>query len=253
MYRIQRRLLSQNFLHSPYLVDRLVASTFLNKSDLVLEIGPGKGIITASLLKRVGHVIAVEIDAHWYKYVQRKFSDQRHLTVYNKDFLDFPLPALPYSVVANVPFSIEGKILRKLLNDPHPPRKAWLVVMSEFAMRISSQAPSLFLAQYGPWFRFEVAHQFHRTDFTPIPQVNAALLHFSQKSEPLLEWKVLQKYQKFVERGYLDGQAVCKNLRRFYDQQKIEKAFQKLSLSRKLKPNQISLQTWIQLYKLCFE
>ncbi len=62
MNKLRQTLFSQNFLHNRGLVERLVRSSSIGKNDLVLEIGPGKGIITEQLVQTAGHVLAVEID-----------------------------------------------------------------------------------------------------------------------------------------------------------------------------------------------
>ena len=88
MYKLQRKLFSQNFLHSRKLVHELIRGSSIGKHDLVLEIGPGKGILTGELLKQSQHVIAVEIDSQWYKYLQEKLSYSDNLTLYHEDFLN---------------------------------------------------------------------------------------------------------------------------------------------------------------------
>ena len=63
MYTIQRKLFSQNFLHSRKLVSHLIGKSSIGKNNLVIEIGPGKGILTEQLIEQAGHVFGVEIDA----------------------------------------------------------------------------------------------------------------------------------------------------------------------------------------------
>ena len=190
MYRLRRMLFSQNFLHSRKLVAKLLGSSSIGKQDLVLEIGPGKGIITEQLVVAAKHVIAVEIDSHLHKYLQRKFVQTENLTLYQADFLQFILPSLPYKVFANIPFSIEGKIIRKLLEAKNPPEETYLVVMKEPAYRwAASYKENMFSVMHKPWFEFSIYHHFRRTDFSPRPSVDTVMLRFTRRKTPLLPSK----------------------------------------------------------------
>ena len=118
MYKSRRKQLSQNFLCNPRLIRELVGRSSIGRADLVLEIGPGKGFITGELLRVARQVLAVELDAKLVLHLRRYFAGESRLSVVAGDFLDQPLPTTPYKVFANVPFSIEGLIVRKLIESP---------------------------------------------------------------------------------------------------------------------------------------
>ena len=85
MFQHKRKLLSQNFLHSRKLVTSLVGSSSITKKDIVVEIGPGKGIITQVLLERAGTVLAVELDPELHAFVQEKFQDKKNFILDKKN------------------------------------------------------------------------------------------------------------------------------------------------------------------------
>lgn len=251
MYNIRRKLLSQNFLYNRTLVAKLVDCSSIGKHDLVVEIGPGKGIITRELIKKVGHVIAVEIDAQLYRFMQQEFAHVDNLTLYQADILSHPLPRLPYKVFANIPFSIEGKILRKLLDDQNPPHDCYLVIMKKLAERlISTQHSPMFSAMYAPWFDFSIVYRFNPTDFTPTPNVHAVLFRFVKRTSPLLPFEHRGSYQKFVQKAFGNGQSIRSNLKHMFPAIKIDEALQNLSLSKKVKPSQLNLKQWISFYNV---
>jgi len=189
----------------------------------VVEIGAGQGLITQELIKRAGHVVAVEIDAGWYQRLQKQMAGVTNLTLYQADILSFDLPRLPYKLFANIPFAIEGKIIRKLLNDANPPQDCYLVVMKELAERlVATQPSSMFAVSYRPWFDFAIKYRFKASDFKPVPTVKAVLLRFTKKATPLLSWSERQKYQKFVKVGFGQGQAVRSNLKTQFSTEKID-------------------------------
>jgi len=249
MKNIRRKLFSQNFLCNRQLVERLVSQSSLGQGDLVVEIGAGQGIITRELIRRAGHVIAVEIDGRWFGQLQGQLAGVENLTLYQADILNFDLPRLPYKIFANIPFAIEGKIIRKLLDDANPPQDCYLVVMKELAERLIASHPgSLFASSYRPWFDVAIVHRFSPADFSPVPHVKAVLLRFTKKSSPLLPWPERKKYQQFIQRGFGQGRSIRHNLRGWYKTDKIDTALQKISISRKCKPGHLRIEQWIRLY-----
>lgn len=104
---------SQNFLVDKNLVRNLIQKSQLNKNDIVVEIGPGKGIITNLLAEQVGNVIAIEYDENLYKALvsQNQFDNIEY--VYD-DFLKYHLPRnQKYKVFSNIPFQITADIIKK--------------------------------------------------------------------------------------------------------------------------------------------
>ena len=165
------------FLYNRKLVEQLVERSSIGKHDLVVRLVPARDYHTLAYQK-AGHVIAVELDAHWYRHIQHIFAEVDNLTLYQADILSHPLPRLPYKVFANIPFAIEGKVIRKLLDDQNPPQDCYLVVMRELAHRLILQSGSMFSAMYRPWFEFSIVYRFNPTDFTPTPNVRAVLFRF---------------------------------------------------------------------------
>ena len=101
-----RKILSQNFLHNHKFVKFLVRQSSIGEKDLVLEIGPGRGIITNELLQIASQVIAIEKDTSLV------FKSHPRLNLIYGDFLEFTPPTHNYKVFSNIPFSITAEILK---------------------------------------------------------------------------------------------------------------------------------------------
>jgi 23S rRNA (adenine-N6)-dimethyltransferase len=251
MFNQRRRLYSQNFLYNRSLVTKLLCLSSIGKNDLVLEIGPGKGIITEQLLYSAHQVEVVEIDKEWCTFLQRKFQNVRNFTLHHKDFLDYKLPAVPYKVFANIPFSIEGKIIRKLIDAENPPNDCYLVMMKELAYRLSAfQKENLFSLLHKPWFEFSILYHFKPTDFTPLPDVHSVMLRFKKREKPLVGEMYKQQYQEFIKRGFSEGLPVMRNLKKYYGYKSLARALYKIRANKKVKPSYMSLIQWIKLYKI---
>jgi 23S rRNA (adenine-N6)-dimethyltransferase len=113
---------SQTFLTNPQLVDHLLDRSSIGSDDVVYEIGPGDGLITARLARRCRRVVAVEIDPDLAGQLCRRFAGLPHVTIRNEDFLQTRLPMTAYKVFANIPFNITAAIVTKLITAPRPAR-----------------------------------------------------------------------------------------------------------------------------------
>lgn len=249
MYKLQRKLLSQNFLHNRKLVKKLIRSSSIGKNDLVLEIGPGKGIITEQLTQSAQHIIAIELDRQWYAYLRDKFKGTNNLTLQQGDFLFYDLPALPYKVFANIPFAIEGKIIRKLIEAKNSPQDCYLIMMKELAYRLAAPyKENMFSIMHKPWFEFSIKHHFRPTDFTPIPSVDVVLLRFVRREEPLIAWNDRPNYQLFIQVGFHHGLPAFQNLKHRFGHKRTVQVFIHTGIDKSTKPSYITLKQWIMLF-----
>ncbi|PCI20484.1 hypothetical protein COB64_02075 [Candidatus Wolfebacteria bacterium] len=134
----------QNFLKSQKVVMSMLNASNINENDIVLEIGPGKGILTEKLLTHAKKIIAIEKDTRLVEYLKEKFKkeiDKGTLTLLEGDILDFEpksadLDKNPYKIVANIPYYITGAILKKFLETEHQPEIITILVQKEVARRI---------------------------------------------------------------------------------------------------------------------
>ena len=97
---------SQNYLHSQRLVSSLIANSDITTDDLLVEIGPGKGIITDALLERGCKVIAIEMDFSLSAALKDRYLDSEQISVVHADFLKFHLPSVKYKIFSNIPFNM---------------------------------------------------------------------------------------------------------------------------------------------------
>lgn len=250
MYKIQRRILSQNFFYSRKFFQWLIQNSSVSNFDIVLNIGAGKGIITEELLKVASKVVAIEIDPELCSWLENKFVNQTKVEIIRKDFLKYSLPKYPYKVFANIPFCIEGKIIRKLLNDDNPPKDAYLVLREDLATRLSGlYRENKFSIFYKPWFTFSIIHSFRKTDFEPMARMNTVLLRFSKRSIDLVSIKEQVNFRNFIEKGFKDGKSINENLRGMLTNTQLKRLAVINRFSIHDKPSYLSLIQWINIFK----
>ncbi len=113
-----KKSLGQNFLINQGIVEKIISAAELSKNDTVLEVGPGKGVLTEELVKYAGRVIAVEKDKHLFEMLQEKFQGVKNLELINEDIFTYNLQATNYKLIANIPYNITGQFFRKFLLPP---------------------------------------------------------------------------------------------------------------------------------------
>ncbi|MCK6462722.1 MAG: 16S rRNA (adenine(1518)-N(6)/adenine(1519)-N(6))-dimethyltransferase [Candidatus Pacebacteria bacterium] len=140
-----KKSLGQNFLNSQKIAEEIVAAGKVSPDDTVLEVGPGKGVLTELLLQRAKKVIAVEKDEELVEFLKEKFSaeiNNGRLDVISGDILAFDpmsrfnLDIGGYKIIANLPYYITSFFLRKFLSEEPQPVLMVLMIQKEVADRI---------------------------------------------------------------------------------------------------------------------
>lgn len=248
---------SQNFLVNKKLVCRLVAEAEFSDRDTVVEIGPGKGIITRMLAEQAGHVIAIEKDEQLASSLLRTAQLPENVTVYVADVMAFPMPSTPYKVFANIPFRHTAAIVGKLTTGVAPPVDARLIVQREAAERFAIGGEATMRAQQlAPFFDVEILHSFHARDFSPSPGVECVLMEIRQKQNPCLPGGTSPRYSQFVEAVYSAwqptlGNAIKAALPRLAAQSVI--ADQEIRRYQSLQPSRVPSGVWLRIFKILLE
>jgi 16S rRNA (adenine1518-N6/adenine1519-N6)-dimethyltransferase len=177
----------QNFLVNEKVYEQIVAAANLTKDDVVLEIGPGLGILTAKLSEKAGKVIAVELDDKLAKYLQDglKNSEVKNIAVINENILDSNLKEekfkdlFPkYKIVANLPYNITSVFIRRFLTAEHKPEEMILMLQKEVAERICAKPGDMSLLALSVQFfaEPEIIAKVPKEDFYPSPKVDSAVI-----------------------------------------------------------------------------
>lgn len=131
--------LGQHWLHDETSLQAMCDAASIATGDVVLEIGPGLGTLTAALLDRGARVVCVEFDVHLIPGLKKKFAKNPLFSIVHQDILRFDFSTLPsgYKVVANIPYYLTSNLLRRMHEATHPYSKAALLMQKEVADRKS--------------------------------------------------------------------------------------------------------------------
>ncbi len=205
MYKLRRPSYSKINLADPKLITKLIRKSSIGEKDLVLEIGPGYGIITQELVKRARKVIAIELDSKLYQKLRAKLHNVANLRIYQNNFLKFNLPDTEYKVFSNLPFNITSAVIRKLTSDENF-QEGYLVVQKEAARRFigypEATMNSMVSLLLKPWFDLSIHWQFRRSDFIPQPNVDTSMIRIIRVRQPLVDRNNANLYRDYVVYNY---------------------------------------------------
>jgi 23S rRNA (adenine-N6)-dimethyltransferase len=239
---------SQNYLTSARTIGRLLDLTSLAAADHVIEIGPGKGHITAALLARCGRVTAVELDGRLFTALEAKLASAANLDLHRGDFLDWSLPRSgEYKVFSNIPFSRTTDIVRRLAECCNPPAEMWLVMEKGAARRFMGKPrESLRSLVLKPWFTMDIAYHFRREDFHPLPHVDIVLLHLARKPVPDIPPAMRPAYEAFITGGLNRG---LRGLAAKIPKGRLAAALRETGVAPGAAPGDVLYVQWLCLYR----
>jgi 16S rRNA (adenine1518-N6/adenine1519-N6)-dimethyltransferase len=184
-----RKSLGQNFLTDRNALERIVAKVDPQANDIIIEIGPGTGLLTRQLLRRpLSKLLAFELDKRAVPELRREFAaEEARFEVREQDFLEVDLPALSASessclrVVGNIPYYITSPILFKLIDERSAITDAMLLVQLEVAERLTATPstkaygiPTVLANFFG---EVKLMFRIPAGAFRPVPKVDSAVIH----------------------------------------------------------------------------
>lgn len=183
-----KKSLGQHFLYDPSIIERIVKRARISPEDLVIEIGPGPGIMTEVISEKAGQLIAVEIDKKLAESLKKRFAGRKNITIINEDFLKFPLPGdRKFKAIGNIPYYITTPIIFKLI-ETETLLSATLTIQKEVARRIVASPGSKDYGVLSIMVQFltipELAFNIPARAFYPPPKVDSSVIHLTKRSEP---------------------------------------------------------------------
>lgn len=255
-----KKSLGQNFLTSGKAVFEMVKAGNIQKKDIILEIGPGKGALTEKFLETGAKVIALEKDKELIIFLKEKFKKEietKKLTLLEKDVLDLDIEKIikkteNYKLIANIPYYITGAIIEKFLSTNKKPEKIVLLLQKEVAERIIARNKkesilSLAVKFYGtPKLIYKVS----AGSFFPKPKVDSAVLEIIlnkknySKNLEIRYFKILKGAFTFKRKYMLS------NLKKRIQEINWKEVFDELNINKKSRAEDLSLEKFLEIAKL---
>lgn len=254
-----KKSLGQNFLRNESVAKKLVDSANILPNDVVVEVGPGEGVITQFLLTQARAVIAVEKDESLVAFLQKKFSAEissGKLILVCDDILNFNpnayrLEPRAYKLVGSIPYYITGAFIRRFLSIDEQPETIALIIQKEVAERIVARdlkpldsargkesVLSISVKAYG---EPRLIQKIGRGSFAPSPKVNSAIFVIENISKNFFKTITEKHFFSLLKRGFAHKRKLLlKNL----EGEAAREAFGACKIEDRVRAEDISLANW---------
>lgn len=253
-YKKAKKSLGQHFLTSKTAVSDIIRAADVSSSDVVLEIGPGKGFLTEALLARARRVVAVEKDDSLITHLTSRFEKEireGRLSLIRGDILSLDHKALglpeTFKLVANIPYYITGALLRQCLETGVQPLSLTLLLQKEVVDRIIARDGkesilSISVKVYGiPKRVAKVPKRY----FSPPPKVDSAILTVTNISKKFFEDTNEKKFFAILHAGFQHKRKLLiRNLETLYEKGVLRSAFETCSIDIKARAENLTREQW---------
>ncbi len=246
-----KKYLGQHFLKNKNVARKIIEAANVNKDDVVLEVGPGKGALTEILLQKAKKVIAVEKDKELADFLMDKFKGQKNLSVINDDILKISARGGNYKIVANIPYYITSYFLRKFLESDFQPVLMALMLQKEVAERIVARnsKESLLSISVKAYGQPKIIAKVSAKNFLPAPKVDSAIILIDNISKNFFKKNKIdeEKFFQLLRQGFSHKRKLLKN------NLKIDtEVLQKCKIPPLARAEELSLEQWKHLYFVIF-
>ena len=207
-----RKGLGQHFLVDEGVLGLIVSAAQLTPADVILEVGPGLGVLTMELARRAGRVVAIELDNKLAAILKQTLASLENVTIINEDVLKVAPKALleeleaepSYKVVANLPYYITSPVLRHFLEASIKPQIMVVMVQKEVAEEIVAKPGRMSLLSISVQLYGEPAiiGYVPAQCFYPAPEVDSAILRVAIYPQPAVEIADKESFFKLVRAGF---------------------------------------------------
>ena len=247
-----RKRFGQNFLHDPAVIDRIVSVIAPQRSDRLVEIGPGLGALTAPLLDRVDELHAVELDRDLVAHLQRRFTAATGLVIHQADALRFDFSSLVTDnrrlrIVGNLPYNISTPLLFHLLALGPLVQDMHFMLQKEVVDRLvaapSSKSYGRLTLTLQVRAKAEMIFEVGPGAFSPAPKVRSAIVRITPQA-PAFKIGNLRRYDQLVTAAFSQRRKRIANaLRGLVESQQ----FQAAGINPDLRAEQLSAEDFARI------
>ena len=250
--------LGQNFLHDESILDSIVEGADVCKDDLVIEIGPGVGSLTAKLLQKAAEVVSIELDNDLIPILENELSQEENFTLIHDDALKVDFKEIikdhkSVKLVANLPYYVTTPIIVKLLKEQYNFKSLTIMIQKEVAERIDAEpnckeyGSLSLLVQY--YCNTKIIKRVSPSAFIPQPKVDSIVIRLDRLEKPRVDVTDEDLMFKIIRNAFNMRRKTLLNGVKFLNMKKedILKAFENASIDPKRRGETLSLEEFRNL------
>ncbi|MFC1919738.1 16S rRNA (adenine(1518)-N(6)/adenine(1519)-N(6))-dimethyltransferase RsmA [Chloroflexota bacterium] len=253
--------LGQHFLADTEVLQTIISTADITPGDIIIEIGPGLGLLTSELAKKAGKVIAIELDNKLVNILRRTMIHRDNIQVVHADILKIDpyqeiRPRSSYKIVANLPYNIASATIQHILECPVKPTLMVVMVQKEVADAIAAPPGRMRLLSVIIQVnaRVEVITKVPPKSFYPQPKVNSAIIRLVPHTLPVVEAADVKAFLDFVASGFSQprkqlGNSLSQGLH--LPNVQITDLLTVANIDRHRRAETLSINEWVMLWR-CF-
>jgi len=265
-----RKRLGQHFLIDEGVLELIVSAAELTPTDVVMEVGPGLGVLTKELAKNAGRVVAIELDNKLAAMLKQTLASFENVAVINQDVLEISPEALlreqrerfspaispsRYKVVANLPYYITSPVLRHFLEASLKPQIMVVMVQKEVAEAIVAEPGGMSVLSISVQFysQPEIVGYVPARCFYPAPEVDSAILRVTLYAKPAVDVTDEESFFGLVRAGFAaPRKQICNSLTQGLELRKAEvlALLGKVEIAPQRRAETLTLGEWAQLWQV---
>ncbi len=254
--------LGQVFLEDKKYLNFFLKALEIKPKEIIIEVGPGKGIITRALLAQETYVIGIEKDCRLVDFLDQQLSSPQLILIEADILLIYPkliqnFSQIPFKLTGNIPFYLTSQLIKVILENEIRPQLIVLGVQKEVAQRLVAKAPHNNLLAITTQFFADskIIAKIPKKAFRPQPKVDSAIIqlrpynYFKYQLTPAVFFPIVKAGFKQPRKYLLSNLSQNLNLSKI----QLENIFQQLNIPSNARAQELSLEQWLELAKKILE
>ena len=258
--------LGQNFLINDDVIEKIIEKSQIEKNDLIIEIGPGLGVLTNLLLEKSDNVVAIELDKRMVEIISKRFILKNNLQIINEDVLKVDLNKLinerkkqtninKVKIVANLPYYISTPIIMKLLEEKLEIDEIIVMVQKEVAQRLVAKTGTkdvgaiTYAVEY--FSEAEKVIDVPKESFIPSPKVESAVIKLKIRKEAYVQVKDEKMLFNIIQKSFSQRRKTLVNAlvngKIVESKEKAEKIIKELNINENIRGEKITLEDFARI------
>lgn len=258
--------LGQNFLINDDVIEKIIEKSQIEKNDLIIEIGPGLGVLTNLLLEKSDNVVAIELDKRMVEIISKRFILKNNLQIINEDVLKVDLNKLinerkkqtninKVKIVANLPYYISTPIIMKLLEEKLEIDEIIVMVQKEVAQRLVAKTGTkdvgaiTYAVEY--FSEAEKVIDVPKESFIPSPKVESAVIKLKIRKKAYVQVKDEKMLFNIIQKSFSQRRKTLVNAlvngKIVESKEKAEKIIKELNINENIRGEKLTLEDFARI------